>query len=351
MIESTPGIGSKFYFDLTFNTMDVPEDIESQSTETHKLEMPVFDHEVLLFEDNEMNQQVICERLNQIGIRAVVAENGQIGVDIVRNRQQNGEKPFDLIFMDIHMPVMDGLEASSIISRLKIESPMVALTANIMDNDIGVYKKHGMVDYLSKPFKSQELWRCLLKYLTPVNSKNENDSQADDDGDKDLQNQLRARFVKGNQNKIKEISGALNKGDMQLAHRLVHNLKSNAGMIGKTELQNIAAETEAILKNEEIPDTKHMEALESALKSVLDEIGPVTDEPAEQTERKVLNAGENGTLFMQLESLLKSRNPDCLKMLDDIRSIPGTNMLVEQIEKYDFKLAIQTLAELKKRWS
>ncbi|MDR0495102.1 MAG: PAS domain-containing protein, partial [Treponema sp.] len=349
MIESTPGIGSKFHFDLIFRTIEVPEDTESQSAETHKLEMPIFDHEILLFEDNEMNQQVICERLSQIGIKAVVAENGQIGVDIVRNRQQNGEKPFDLIFMDIHMPVMDGLEASTIISKLNVGSPIVALTANIMDNDIGVYKKHGMVDYLSKPFKSQELWRCLLKYLKPVDIRNEKDSQAAEE-DKDLQSQLRSRFVKGNQDKFKEISAAINEGDMQLAYRLVHNLKSNAGMIGKTGLQNIAAEAEAILKNEEIPDAKHMEVLESALKSVLDEIGPVTDDATEQTGRKVLNGRENGTLFMQLESLLKSRNPDCLKLLDDIRSIPGTAILAEQIEKYDFKLAIQTLADLKKGW-
>ncbi|MDR0455899.1 MAG: response regulator [Treponema sp.] len=348
MIESTPGIGSKFHFDLIFKTTDVPDDTERQlATTSHKLEMPVFNHEILLFEDNEMNQQVICERLKQIGIKAVVAENGQIGVDIVSNRLQNGEKPFDLIFMDIHMPVMDGLEASAIISKLNIETPIVALTANIMDNDIGVYKKHGMIDYLSKPFKSQELWRCLLKHLTPIDTKNEKDSQADDE---DLQNQLRSRFVKGNQDKLGEISAALNEGDMQLAYRLVHNLKSNAGMIGKTELQNAAAEAEAILKNNEIPDTKHMEDLGSALKSVLDEMGPFTDDPGERTEHKILSASEKDALFIKLDSLLKSRNPECLTLLDDIRSIPGTDTLAEQMEKYDFKLAIQTLTELKKGW-
>jgi CheY-like chemotaxis protein len=353
IVESTPGIGSKFCFDLIFKTIDVPEDIEQQSTETYKLEMPVFDHEILLFEDNEMNQQVICERLQRIGIKAVLAENGQIGVDIVRNRLQNGEKPFDLIFMDIHMPVMDGLEASTRISKLKITSPVVALTANIMDNDIGVYKKHGMVDYLSKPFKSQELWRCLLRHLKPVGLKDENNSQAadDDDDDEKLQDRFRSRFVKDNQNRFKEISGALNGGDLQLAYRLVHNLKSNAGMIGKTGLQSAAADAEELLKNDEIPDTKHMEALESALKSVLDEMGPFTDEPEEQTENKILNTKEKRDLFIKLESMLKSRNPECLTLLGDIRSIPEAEVLAGQIEKYDFKLAIRTLAELKKRWT
>jgi PAS domain S-box-containing protein len=349
IIESTPGIGSKFYFDLTFKTIETPEDYQKQSTEVHNLEMPVFDHEILLFEDNEMNQQVIFERLQKVGIKTVLAENGQIGVDIVYNRLRNGEKPFDLIFMDIHMPVMDGLEAAEKITKLNIKTPIVALTANIMDNDIGVYEKHGMVDYLSKPFKSQELWRCLLKYLTPVDKKNEKGSQ-DMEDDEELQEQLRHRFAKSNHDKFKEISGAINEGDIQLAFRLVHSLKSNAGMIGKTELQTAAAEAEALLKNGEIPDTEHMEALESALKSVLDEIGPVTDKPAARTKNRRLSVKEKEALLIKLEPMLKSRNSECLTLLDDIRSIPGTETLAEQIESYDFKLAIQTLAELKKGW-
>jgi CheY-like chemotaxis protein len=298
----------------------------------------------LLFEDNEMNQQVICERLKKIGIKAVLAENGQIGVDIIRNRLRTDEKPFDLIFMDIHMPVMDGLEASEKITQLKIETPIVALTANIMDNDVGVYEQHGMVDYLSKPFTSQQLWRCLLKYLKPLELKGKKDGQEAED-DVKLQGWIRSHFAKGNQNKFKEISDALNEGEIKLAYRLVHNLKSNAGMIGKTELQTAAAEAESLLKSDEIPDTKLMEALESALKSVLDEIGPFIDEPAARTGREPLNAREKEDLLIKLESMLKSRNPEWLTLLDDIHAIPGTDLLAEQIEKYDFKLAIQTCKE------
>jgi PAS domain S-box-containing protein len=349
MIESTPGIGSKFHFDLIFKTIDIPDDMEKHPADVHNIEMPIFDHEILLFEDNEMNQQVICERLQKIGIKAVVAENGQIGVDIVHNRLQNGEKQFDLIFMDIHMPVMDGLEAATKITELKIETPIVALTANIMDNDIGIYKKHGMVDYLSKPFKSKELWHCLLRHLKPVDLKNEKDSQTVEDNE-ELKNRLRSRFVRSNQNKFNEISTAIKEGDIKLAHRLVHTLKSNAGMIEKNELQKIAAEAEELLKNGQIPDAKHIKTLEFELKSVLDEIGPVTDVPEEQTERRVINDKEKYALLQKLEPMLKSRNPDCLKMLNDIRSIPGTETLAGQIEKYDFKLAIQTLNELMKGW-
>jgi len=83
---------------------------------------------------------------------------------------ENKEKLFDLIFMDMHMPVMDGFEASAEIVRLNADIPMVAMTANIMIDDVEVYKASGMLDCLGKPFTSQELWRCLLKYFKPLNA-------------------------------------------------------------------------------------------------------------------------------------------------------------------------------------
>jgi CheY-like chemotaxis protein len=67
--------------------------------------------------------------------------------------------------MDIHMPVMDGMEAAVEITEMGCPSPIVAMTANIMTNDLELYRQNGITDYLGKPFTSQELWRCLAKYL------------------------------------------------------------------------------------------------------------------------------------------------------------------------------------------
>ncbi|MDR0443682.1 MAG: response regulator, partial [Treponema sp.] len=166
-VESTPGLGSKFSFQLTFSTIDAVE--QSQIIKTKQIDKPAFDGEVLLCEDNKMNQQVISEHLARVGLRTVVAENGSEGIEAVRSRKQNGEKRFDLIFMDIHMPVMDGLEAAAEIIKLDIGTPIIAMTANIMSDDREQYIVNGMSDCVGKPFTSQELWSCLLRHLTPVN--------------------------------------------------------------------------------------------------------------------------------------------------------------------------------------
>jgi len=187
-VDSVPGVGSKFYFNLTFETIPVTEEEKLEKKLMFKeIRKPTFEGEVLVCEDNEMNQFVISEHLTRVGLKVVVAEDGKIGVEMVRNRILNKEKQFDLIFMDMHMPVMDGFDASSAIIKLDTEIPMVAMTANIMAEDIEVYKASGIHDCLGKPFASQELWRCLLKYFKPldediyINSPDEGPSGQEDD--------------------------------------------------------------------------------------------------------------------------------------------------------------------------
>jgi CheY-like chemotaxis protein len=87
---------------------------------------------------------------------------------MVKARMDEGVKQFDLIFMDMHMPVMDGLEASEAIMKLNTGIPIVAMTANIMSNETEIYKSKGMIDCVGKPFTSQELWHCLMKYFKPL---------------------------------------------------------------------------------------------------------------------------------------------------------------------------------------
>ena len=166
-IESTPGIGSKFSFEIVFDTVEIRSGESSEKMVLNDIERPLFDGEVLLCEDNSMNQQVIKEHLARVGLRTVVAENGKIGVDLVKERKEKGKKQFDLVFMDMHMPIMDGLEASARIMEIDAGVPIVALTANIIYNDKEIYKKNGMNECVGKPFTSQELWRCLMKYFTP----------------------------------------------------------------------------------------------------------------------------------------------------------------------------------------
>ena len=282
-VESMPGLGSKFSFDLTFSTIEVsPDEMFERKIAFSEFEKPMFEGEVLLCEDNVMNQQVICEHLARVGLKTVVAENGKIGVGMVESRMQKGKKQFDLIFMDVHMPVMDGLEAAAKILELKTGIPIVAMTANIMSNDRDIYRDSGMHDCVGKPFTSQELWRCLMKYLTPVSggavvSKNANKkSENQVESDLEYQKNLERLFVQSNENKIEEITKALEADDIKLAHRLVHTLKGNAGQIGRVSLQEAAADVEMQLKDgKNLSDPQQVALLKTELDAVLAEIAPL----------------------------------------------------------------------------
>jgi len=246
------------------------------------------------------------------------------------------------------MPVMDGIEAAGKILTLNTGVPVVALTANIMSNDMEIYEQSGMVDCLGKPFKSQELWRCLMKYFKPLSWKQEDATELEQN-----ENEFRQRiindFVKNNQNKTKEIQDAIEEGEIELAHRLAHTLKGNAGQLKKTLLGQAALKVENLLRDgDNLVAPHHMSVLDAELKAVLAELEPlvkydsVPDEPkAPQDSKSALE------LLEKIEPLLEGGNPDCLSYINELRAIEGSATLVEQIEDLDFDLALETLSELK----
>ena len=283
---------------------------------------------------------------------------------MVQERLAKSEKPFDLIFMDIFMPVMDGLEAAANIAALGTDTPIVAMTANIMASDLENYRKHGLPDYVGKPFTSQELWRVLLKYLRPIAEmplsgelKIENGAlngsgnlhfekhNTQSGYEDELQQKLRTSFVKHNQTKFMEIAQAIESGDIKLAHRLAHSLKGNAGQISKTKLQSAAAEVEDQLKDgaTSISD-ESLNSLKVELNAALEELGPPPGEPQEKSN--VLNVQQARALFEKLGPMLEHINTECVDLLDEIRAIPGAEELAHQIEDYDFESAAVTLAAL-----
>jgi len=356
LVESSPGVGSKFSFNLTFNTIKISNDeLFKKKIVFNELEKPTFEGEVLLCEDNVMNQQVIYEHLARVGLKAVVAENGKIGVDLVQNRKEKGKKQFDLIFMDMHMPVMDGLEAAEKILEMDTGIPIVAMTANIMSTDQEIYRNSGMNDCVGKPFTSHELWRCLMKYFKPVSWQPVNRSmhiQAEDE----LMHKLMKNFFKDNRNKFNEITQAIKDGDIKLAHRMVHTLKGNAGQLGKPHLQQAAADVENQLKDgKNLVTPEQMAKLEKELHAVLTDFAPLVKEDSEHmdaAQAEFLDAQSTSKLIEKLEPMLERGNPECRNLIDKLRLIPGSDwlkaQLLQQIDDLDFEQAIATLDELKK---
>jgi CheY-like chemotaxis protein len=160
-IESEPGKGSTFRFALTFA---VPEKtITAKHHEVQENYSGLEGKKILVAEDNKVNFFVANKFLTNWGAKVTHAENGQIALDAMAKEE------FDLILMDLHMPVMDGIEATKIIRSskdLKIRDiPIVALTAAIMSDSQEKIENLKINDYVLKPFKPQDLFDRIKKHI------------------------------------------------------------------------------------------------------------------------------------------------------------------------------------------
>jgi len=397
-VESVIGIGSKFHFDVTFPTCDESTKTESFGDGTGggsaDMEKPYFNAEILVCEDNEMNQIVITDHLSRVGIKAVIAENGKVGVEAVASRMAKGEKLFDLIFMDVHMPVMDGLEAVKKLAEIGNKIPIVALTANVMTTDREAYKAQGMNEYLSKPFATQDLWNCLLNYIKPVKREEAKALQAaaaqaattaapqqstapvapsatpsaqttapsapppkvvsaESEEDARLRMRLISNFLKDNKTKDEDIKNAMAAGDLKLAHRLAHTLKGVAGLVAQPGLQNASYVIESALNAGDTATAANgLGKLSEELKKSLAELTAIADAEQKQEEPKSepavkLDKTEALELIDKLRALLENGDSDCMNLIDGLRSIPESKKLIEQVEDYDFEPALKTLEEIK----
>jgi len=166
--------------DVSNENTETPKTQQNTDNSADSSEKPFFDGEILVCEDNNFDKDVICDHLAKAGqIKVTIANNGKAGVDLVKERIETGHKSFDLIFMDINMPEMDGIEAAKKILEMGSRVPIIALTANTKPDDKKTYFASGMVDCLPKPFSAHELWSCLLKYLNPVNMSAINDDKTE----------------------------------------------------------------------------------------------------------------------------------------------------------------------------
>ena len=166
-------------FDTTMEAMGRtgPETRISRPVAVDSLDqfIPVRGARILLAEDNDINQQIACELLQDAGFVVEVAENGLIALEMVQ------KAAYDLVLMDMQMPVMDGLSATTAIRCIpKFNSlPIVAMTANARTEDRRACMDSGMNDFLSKPIDPDSLWGMLLKWIKPRRSATAQTATAD----------------------------------------------------------------------------------------------------------------------------------------------------------------------------
>ncbi len=163
-VESKPGIGTSFYFTLNFDK-ELTSETEGKTNDKQEAQGATLSGiRILLVEDQEFNQFVAKKLLEILDATIDIASNGKIAI------KKLSENNYDIILMDIQMPVMDGIEATSFIrkhmTQPKSEIPIIALTAHALKGDDQKYIALGMDGYLSKPFKSADLSKVILKTLS-----------------------------------------------------------------------------------------------------------------------------------------------------------------------------------------
>ena len=161
-LESEPGKGSSF----SFNVKLQPVSGEKTTVTSQPEEISFPGKRILVVEDNELNMEIICTILENYGIKTEQAVNGK---EAVRRMEESVPGYYDMIFMDIMMPEMDGLEATRTIRNLNREDckkiPIYAMSANAFDEDVKRSLASGMNGHLSKPVNLQVLEKTLQKVL------------------------------------------------------------------------------------------------------------------------------------------------------------------------------------------
>lgn len=162
---SQPEIGSTFWFTAKLQGSEdgapIVHDITGESAETC-LKTKFSGFRVLLAEDEPINQEVSCALLEDAGLQVDLAENGAEAVALAR------ENTYDLILMDIQMPIMSGIDATRTIRSLPnyAATPILAMTANAFDEDRQVCIDAGMNEHIGKPVVPEKLFKTLLKWLS-----------------------------------------------------------------------------------------------------------------------------------------------------------------------------------------
>jgi two-component system sensor histidine kinase/response regulator len=258
---------------------------------------------ILLVEDNDINQQVARELLEDAGLVVDVADNGEVALSMVQ------KSSYDLVFMDMQMPVMDGVTATRAIRAISqlAHLPVVAMTANAMEADRNKCLEAGMNDFLVKPIDPDDMWTILLRWVrsAPAGTRSATEAslpaatpmdagpapaqpvppaaatklppgelpQGIDGldtvlglsrmaGKKPLYLAMLRRYASGQGAVGQQIREALAKGDVPTAERLAHTLKGVSGNVGATAVQGCAAALEQSLREGQAIEEVQMRLVE-----------------------------------------------------------------------------------------
>ncbi len=270
----------------------------SNRPQQHEVETDTFrGSRVLLVEDNEINREFATELLASFGMEVDHAHNGQVAVARVQQRS------YDIVLMDIQMPLMDGYEATQRIRALAQQPggerfarlPIIAMTAQAMVGDREHALAVGMSDYISKPIDPPQLLTLLKEWLQGVDLAGEPEEDVcrfpeDLMGLKSINaeqglrrmacneaayRKMLLRFHERYADSARGVRGLIAEGHLLEAEHLCHALKGMVGNIGADSLFHAAVEIDEQLKQEQTPADEQLDSFEQLLSQLLEEIAPL----------------------------------------------------------------------------
>ena len=330
---------------------------------------------ILLAEDNEINQQVAVELLETEGFLVDVADNGKIACEKI------DKKTYDLVFMDIQMPVMDGLEATGEIRGIPANKdlPIVAMTADAMTGIEEKVKEAGMNDYITKPIDLGQLWNCLSLWVKPgerelpegyvVKDKTDNieifpaitgiDTEAGlyrVGNNAKLYRNLLKKFVEDYSDVTKKIDELSINGKIEEAVREAHSVKGVSANLGAVDLQNQMAVIERKIKDgEELKKSLDMaDGIIGQLVGAISESGVLIEiETEDQSGDTISSEDQTTRLNEAMDSLNKRKPKPAIEILDSLIHSDISENLKTQLQeaqellgKYKMKEAIEVMKNI-----
>lgn len=336
---------------------------------------------LLLVEDNEINREVAQEVLQEAGLEVTLANNGQEALDLIEN------KVFDVILMDIQMPIMDGYEATREIRKNDAykDLPIIAMTANaLLSDQIDCYKA-GMNDHISKPIDINQLFYTLALWVKNEsldgNERMRKSNLSDKTelqkiislemdppgidivsglnrlgGNEKLYLKLLDKFHKNHKHDIEEIHYALKQDDIKMASRLVHSLKGAAGnlSIHDVYLDSDTLETAFKINKLNFVDLL-IEKLEQSLNQSFNSITTILNSIANPPDNTSIEDDSFQLLTQMnlLEALLDDHDIEALECIDNIVKHATGYAFLEKalslkmiIDQYDYDQADVVFEEL-----
>lgn len=248
-VQSEPGVGSRFTLEIDAGRIDgvamidaIPDQPAASPVAAVAQRPRKLRGRVLLAEDGPDNQRLIALRLRQAGVSVAIAADGRAALERL------AAESFDLVLMDLQMPVVDGASAVARLRRGGYELPIVALTARATSADRERCLAAGFDDYLTKPIDKLKLWNCLRQYLDASPDSGEPPIVSGLSDDPELKDLL-AEFVSLLPQKVRELERLTLARDAAALRQFTHRLNGAAGGYGFPEITKAAANLELMLQD------------------------------------------------------------------------------------------------------